>query len=59
MLASTYHSLAKTHSAIASGHKGKALEVSHKRFIENSTKDLRTLVEQVEFSGINLMDFAA
>jgi len=58
MLASTYHSLAKTHSAIASGWTGKALELSQKKFIENSTIDLRALVEQVEFSGINLMDFA-
>lgn len=59
MLASTYHSLAKTHSAIASGHMGKALELSQKKFIENSTTDLKALVEQVEFSGINLMDFVA
>ena len=59
MLASTYHSLAKTHSAIPSGYMGKALELSQKKFIENSTTDLRALVEQVEFSGINLMDFAA
>ena len=58
MLASTYHSLAKTHSALASGWMGKALEVSQKEFIENSTTDLRTLIEQVDFSGINLMDFA-
>ena len=59
MLASTYHSLAKKHSALASGWMGKALELSQKKFIENSTTDLRALVEQVEFSGINLMDFAA
>jgi len=59
MLASTYHSLAKTHSAIASGHKGKALELSQKKFIENSTTDLRALVEQLEFRGVDLMAFAA
>ena len=59
MLATTYHSLAKTHSALASGWPGKALELSQKKFIKNSTTDLRALVEQVEFSGINLMDFAA
>ena len=59
MLASTYHSLAKTHSAIASGWMGKTLELSQKKFIENSTTDLRALVEKVKFSGIDLMDFAA
>ena len=57
MLASTYHSLAKTHSAIASGWPGKALELTQKKFIENSTTDLRVLVEQVENKDGNLMDF--
>ena len=59
MLASTYHKLAKKHSALASGWKGKALELSQKKFIENSTTDLRALVEQLEFRGVDLMAFAA
>ena len=59
MSASTYHSLAKKHSALASGYTSKALELTQKKFIENSTTDLRALVEKVEFNGVDLMDFAA
>ena len=57
MLASTYINLSKPHSALASGWTGKERELSQKKFIENSTKDLRILVEQVENKDGNLMDF--
>ena len=35
-----YLRIAKPHSALPSGHKGKSKEVSKKKFIDNSSDDL-------------------
>jgi len=57
MLASTYLSLSKPHSALSSGWTGKERELSQKKFIENATIDLRELSDQVKFKDGNLMEF--
>ena len=59
MSSSTYRKISKRHSAIDSGWTGKALELSQKKFIENSTTDLRALVETLEFEGVDLTEFFA
>ena len=57
MLAETYHKLARPHSALASGHYEKTSELSQKTFIENATKDLRSLIDEVEHDFGTLEDF--
>ena len=54
ILASRYLEISKPHSALASGWLGKERELSQKKFKENATTDLRILVEEVEFKGVNL-----
>ena len=57
MLASKYHNLAKPHSALASGHFEKITELPQNIFIENSTTDLRNLVDEVNHNFGTLEDF--
>ena len=57
MLAETYHKLSRPHSALASGHYEKSSELSQKTFIENATKDLRSLIDEVEHNFGTLEDF--
>ena len=57
MLAEIYHKLARPHSALASGHYEKTSELSQKTFIENATKDLRSLIDEVEHDFGTLEDF--
>jgi len=57
MLAETYHGLKRIHSAWASGHREKSSEVSQKIFIENSTTDLRSLIDEVTHNFGTLEDF--
>ena len=54
MLTLRYLEISKPHSALASGWFGKERELSQKKFKENATTDLRILVEEVEFKGVNL-----
>ena len=57
MLAETYHKLARPHSALASGHYEKITELPQKSFIENATKDLYSLIDDVEHEFGTLMEF--
>jgi len=57
MLAETYHKLARPHSALASGWRGKITEVPQKTFIENATTDLRSLIDDVEHDFGTLEEF--
>jgi len=57
MLADTYHELATPHSALASGHYEKITELPQKSFIENATKDLYSLIDDVEHEFGTLMEF--
>jgi hypothetical protein len=49
--------LAKPHSALASGHFEKITELPQNIFIENSTTDLRNLVDEVNHNFGTLEDF--
>ena len=57
MLAETYHNLARPHSALASGHYEKITELPQKTFIEHSTRDLRSLIDEVKHSFGTLEGF--
>jgi len=57
MLAETYHKFKKVHSAWASGHREKSSELSQKSFIEHSTRDLRSLIDEVEHNFGTLEEF--
>ena len=57
MLAETYHKLKRVHSAWASGHREKSSELSQKSFIEHSTRDLRSLIDEVKHDFGTLENF--
>ncbi len=57
MLAETYHKLKRVHSAWASGHREKSSELSQKLFIEHSTRDLRSLIDEVKHDFGTLENF--
>ena len=57
MLAETYHRKKKIHSAWASGHREKSSELSQKSFIEHSTRDLRSLIDDVKHDFGTLENF--
>ena len=57
MLAKTYHKLARPHSALATGWRGKSSEVPQNVFIDNATEDLRNLINEVVHDFGTLEEF--
>ena len=52
-----YLKLAKPHSALASGWKGKSKELAQKTFIENATTDLHEVANKIKHNHATLEDF--
>ena len=57
MLSEKYDMLKKIHSAWASGYREKSSELSQKSFIEHSTRDLRSLIDEVKHNFGTLENF--
>ena len=57
MLSKDYLKLARPHSALASGWRGKSKELSQKTFIENATTDLHEVANKIKHNHATLEDF--